>query len=532
MKQFDTVAKLKLAKLKEGQFVETGGYYTGWAALNISFASRYFIKTEAQAIADGDILDGWGNVQLANGNWGILQIDGAVNVKQFGAKGDGTTDDSDAIQAALDTLQEGGTVSFPTSTYVCALLSITDIGNVTLETNGSTLKAIAGTPDHILSLVYTGSSFQVGAKIDNLTLDGVCGAGIKVVGGAISNLEFSRIFSNSLDATYLIYHYNHDSPVRNPSNFIFDTIWNKSFAVKHCIYYDGVVGSSVDNFEYSHILHWSNQVAPSVIEYVGAAAQYSAYRHIYGALYAENAAVIKTNTVTITRSNIAHVLMEGAQNDRAALEGNYLETKISNVVNFYDESTYTGNSAIKAKLQVCELLGCILQDSGSGYSSLPSVIALPLSFNTTYHGCETIDNQSTSDLIVVGNLLTEEEGSFTPEITFGGSSVGNAYDLQVGHYNKQGNIVHINIDLSLSAIGSSGNAAITGLPFTSKSGVNSTFRFRFVNGTFAGVLEAQIDGGASTLLLKQITNAGSLSSLTDSNITTSSFIRVTGFYFI
>lgn len=41
-----------------------------------------------------------------------------VNVKWFGAKGDGSTDDTAAIQAAIDVLPGGGgTVSLPGGTY-------------------------------------------------------------------------------------------------------------------------------------------------------------------------------------------------------------------------------------------------------------------------------------------------------------------------------------------------------------------------------------------------------------------------------
>jgi len=45
--------------------------------------------------------------------------DAAVNVKDFGAVGDGTTDDTTAIQAAIDSLgNDGGTVFLPESVYV------------------------------------------------------------------------------------------------------------------------------------------------------------------------------------------------------------------------------------------------------------------------------------------------------------------------------------------------------------------------------------------------------------------------------
>jgi len=45
-------------------------------------------------------------------------IEGApINVRDYGAKGDGVTDDTAAIQAALDSLSEGETLTFPSAVY-------------------------------------------------------------------------------------------------------------------------------------------------------------------------------------------------------------------------------------------------------------------------------------------------------------------------------------------------------------------------------------------------------------------------------
>jgi len=80
MKTFDTVAKLKLAKLKEGQFVDTGGYYVK----GDGGAARYLIVTPQS-------FDGYGDHELANGNIAVLQGN-TLYAEQFGAKGDGTND--------------------------------------------------------------------------------------------------------------------------------------------------------------------------------------------------------------------------------------------------------------------------------------------------------------------------------------------------------------------------------------------------------------------------------------------------------
>ena len=90
MKTFINVAQMKLASLKEGQFVETGGYYTKGGAGQ----AKYLIVAPQAA-------DGYGDHTLANGTVAVLQVGGKASVQQFGAVGDGVTDDQPAIQAAI-----------------------------------------------------------------------------------------------------------------------------------------------------------------------------------------------------------------------------------------------------------------------------------------------------------------------------------------------------------------------------------------------------------------------------------------------
>ena len=59
-----------------------------------------------------------------------------------------------------------------------------------------------------------------------------------------------------------------------------------------------------------------------------------------------------------------------------------------------------------------------------------------------------------------------EEGTFTPNLAFGGASVGMSYTRQVGSYTKVGRYVYFSIEIILSNKGSStGSVTVTNLPF-------------------------------------------------------------------
>lgn len=91
MKIFDTVTQLKKAKLTVGQLVQTQGYY----AAGDGGGAAYII-------AATQTVDGYGDHALANGNVALLQDGGVAIARQFGAKGDGVTDDAIALDALKD----------------------------------------------------------------------------------------------------------------------------------------------------------------------------------------------------------------------------------------------------------------------------------------------------------------------------------------------------------------------------------------------------------------------------------------------
>ena len=83
---FDSVTDMKSSNLDAGQTTFTKGYYS----INDGGAGVYSIRGKVA----GETEDGGSVIFLENENVAELITDGTVNVKQFGAKGDGVTDDS------------------------------------------------------------------------------------------------------------------------------------------------------------------------------------------------------------------------------------------------------------------------------------------------------------------------------------------------------------------------------------------------------------------------------------------------------
>lgn len=107
---FDSVAAMKAEpSLTAGAYVCTAGYYEP----NDGGGASYLIRAKA----DADIDDGGGLHYLSNDLVAKLIVEnGTVNVKQFGAKGDGTVDDSNAIQQAVNS--KYSSVYIPKGTYL------------------------------------------------------------------------------------------------------------------------------------------------------------------------------------------------------------------------------------------------------------------------------------------------------------------------------------------------------------------------------------------------------------------------------
>lgn len=123
-----------------------------------------------------------------------------------------------------------------------------------------------------------------------------------------------------------------------------------------------------------------------------------------------------------------------------------------------------------------------------------------------------------------------EEGTFTPTLRFGGASVGMTFSVQSGRYTKIGRSVRVEIELRLTAKGSStGAVTIAGLPFTAAA--SPVVGGMPLASSMASVTVPMFDVNASATTLNMYDFAASTANqMTDANFTNTSVLVISFAY--
>ena len=157
-------------------------------------------------------------VDIGVGGTGLTALP-TVNVKSFGAVGDGTTDDRVAIQAAIDSIS-AGTVVFNPGNYVVttngSAIGLTLKPNVNLMASGTSVYLLAGS--NAISLLYyknpsttaltsniaiSGINLSSNSKTtcNGLVVDGnVSASRVSIV--RVTDLQINGTFSTAISLTY------------------------------------------------------------------------------------------------------------------------------------------------------------------------------------------------------------------------------------------------------------------------------------------------------------------------------------------
>lgn len=144
----DTISLLRAVDKTQFNRVTVFGY----AARGDNGGGTYWYDSTDTTSADngGTII-----VATDGGRWKLILL-GPLSVKQFGVKGDGTTDDSARIQAALDSFpSSGGELYFPSGTYKFSGITVTKPLKITCA--GSFDGSVIWTNPSATAAFFTGS---------------------------------------------------------------------------------------------------------------------------------------------------------------------------------------------------------------------------------------------------------------------------------------------------------------------------------------------------------------------------------------
>lgn len=167
IRYYDNVSDMKNdTSLKSGMYAKTKGYYTS----NDGGHGEYVIINDNELSEDNGLVH-----TLTNGLKAKLIYESEINVKQYGAKGDGVTNDTLAIQSCLNNCD---LVIIPEGEFICnGSLTIKEKQTLKGKNKNKSILRYTGTDSFIINEDVETSSFII---IENLSIYGTNKQGIGI----------------------------------------------------------------------------------------------------------------------------------------------------------------------------------------------------------------------------------------------------------------------------------------------------------------------------------------------------------------
>ena len=427
--------------------------------------------------------------------------DAFIDVKNFGATGDGTTDDTAAVQAAFNAISAVpnlGTVFFPSGTYVI---------NTTINTNPNTTNS---TQPQIIGESAQSSTIKAGASLGANPILSHQGA------SPSKNARWSGfrlLGTGAADGQYGVLHVN--TCFLNYDNIVFE-------ALQEGVRFENLGGG----FTEQNVL--TNCWAISTKYFIGFARQVGSSQSSFrGTGFASEC---HQNLSTIAASRLVRVY--------------FLNSLAPNCYNMPVYATVWAESGDAVFQNDCatpiRASGTIRYESNAVGWSLGTGSALTtdtfrgildgIAFNPTFGQMDFVG--------ILNGRQYLDTGSFTPVLSGSGGNptVTYAANGQQGFYEDIGNTVYFSIFLNITSYtGGSGDLRVTGLPLTSRTTPGGVAIDRISLSanklTFSGVPFAAVLNNSTTLSIRQMTTGADEASITLASLATAnSTLFISGSY--
>jgi hypothetical protein len=452
-----------------------------------------------------------------------------MSVKDFGAKGDGVTNDTAAIQAAIDAALAagGGKVYVPKGTYIVGSLVMKNHVELYGDGVASTILSSSHTGYGLKTINPVNSSTAAWTIVRDLRIVNSNGAnvdgGIVDVGGTFVLMENVLVqgfkYGCILDQTEL-------STVRQChfTTQLFAGMW----LVNNAEYSAGAISGFSNRITVQECQFNQAGTVYGVVEDGGVT--HSFINNNFNGCSTQLRAAGVTG-LTISESEWESCTVCNVSFNLTTAAGAGVGTTSAAIISGNMFTTTAGAS------------GNIVNNSGVAYLTLQSnILSSPVSPSVAL-GASVI-----AEFITLGNsfsyptaysgaaartISSSLYGAITPGITIGGATTGITYSKAVGRYQIIGDVCTFTMDIELSNKGAlAGSVLITGLPVSARVGMLQNIPGPYAGGLGAGFvnLGCFVNGGSTISVNSNEINT--IGALTDASLTNSSFFILSGSYFI